>query len=591
MSDDSIYFKTAAGEAAVRERTRLVQRNLRTVLILIDGLADVAALKTKAGDAAMVDAAVIELESMGLIGVKRANETNSTDASAAPPLTFEIAEAMPTPTGGGAESAPPPALELTGGAMAPPAGPSAEPSGHSSWLKRLRQRRQEAREEAVYDEAYGRAVDLSVAEPSTPEFVVPAAAAGPSMRLKREVKVGRMALLAALVAIVLAVMRVVFYPYEEYRPRYEEALTKALGEKVSIGNLRVAFLPMPVIMLEKVSVGDTPPHATADMVRLSPDLISLFADHRYRQVSIQGMNILAAGTSRLSRWFKPAAKGRAAVDQVDVENLWFSAGDERLGPLSGTVRIDPVRGIDQIRLGDPGRVRVEALPTSAGLSLTLAASNWLSPLVPPIKFSALEVKGDLGDGGFSIKKLEGLAYDGQFSGLGEIDWRDGARLTLQLELRHVAVEKLVGALEGPALLEGRVDAKLRIASQANRLSGLHDGLRADGSFTINRGQFKRIDLAEALKLGAQRPPGAAHGGTTGFEELEGNWSSDARSVRLTGLRMASGLMHASGNATVSRGAEPAISGSVSVALNGGSGVRATVAISGSALDPESKASR
>ena len=56
-----------------------------------------------------------------------------------------------------------------------------------------------------------------------------------------------------------------------------------------------------------------------------------------------------------------------------------------------------------------------------------ASSNWLSPLQPPIKFTTLEVKGELGDGGFSMKKLEGLAYDGQFSGQGEISWRDGVK--------------------------------------------------------------------------------------------------------------------------------------------------------------------
>lgn len=67
MNDEQVFFKTPAGEDAVRERTRLVQRNLRMVLILVDGVIDAAALKNKVGDAAMVDSALAELNRMGLI--------------------------------------------------------------------------------------------------------------------------------------------------------------------------------------------------------------------------------------------------------------------------------------------------------------------------------------------------------------------------------------------------------------------------------------------------------------------------------------------------------------------------------------------
>ena len=49
MNYDQVYVKTREGEEAVHQRTRLVQRNLRTVLILIDGKSSVAELIAKAG--------------------------------------------------------------------------------------------------------------------------------------------------------------------------------------------------------------------------------------------------------------------------------------------------------------------------------------------------------------------------------------------------------------------------------------------------------------------------------------------------------------------------------------------------------------
>ena len=94
MSDERIFFKTTAGEAAVRERTRLVQRNLRTVLILVDGLADIGALKAKAGDATLVDAAIIELEAMGLIETR--DGSRAVETGVAPPLTLATADPSPS---------------------------------------------------------------------------------------------------------------------------------------------------------------------------------------------------------------------------------------------------------------------------------------------------------------------------------------------------------------------------------------------------------------------------------------------------------------------------------------------------------------
>ncbi|MBL8490176.1 MAG: hypothetical protein JNM82_05290, partial [Rhodocyclaceae bacterium] len=85
MDPTSIYCKTAQGEAAMQQRTRLVQRNLRMVLIIVDGHSDVEALKTKIADASMVVPALRELERMGLVETveSRAARDISPAASAA----------------------------------------------------------------------------------------------------------------------------------------------------------------------------------------------------------------------------------------------------------------------------------------------------------------------------------------------------------------------------------------------------------------------------------------------------------------------------------------------------------------------------
>ena len=51
IDPDLIYAKTVAGEKAMQERTRVVQRNIRMVLILVDGNATVAELCNRTGNA------------------------------------------------------------------------------------------------------------------------------------------------------------------------------------------------------------------------------------------------------------------------------------------------------------------------------------------------------------------------------------------------------------------------------------------------------------------------------------------------------------------------------------------------------------
>ena len=62
-----VFAKTAAGEEAMLQRTRVVQRNVRMVLILVDGNATVAELCDKTGNAQLTQSALLELENDGFI--------------------------------------------------------------------------------------------------------------------------------------------------------------------------------------------------------------------------------------------------------------------------------------------------------------------------------------------------------------------------------------------------------------------------------------------------------------------------------------------------------------------------------------------
>ncbi len=70
MDSDLIYAKTASGEEAVQKRTRLMQRNVRMVLILVDGQSTVADLCQKTNNPKLTESALAELENNGLIELR-----------------------------------------------------------------------------------------------------------------------------------------------------------------------------------------------------------------------------------------------------------------------------------------------------------------------------------------------------------------------------------------------------------------------------------------------------------------------------------------------------------------------------------------
>ncbi|MBK8917707.1 MAG: hypothetical protein IPM73_06590 [Betaproteobacteria bacterium] len=67
MDQNLIYAKTPSGDEAVRQSTRVVQRNLRMVLVQVDGKLTVGELATKIGNPKMVEQSLSELEEGGFI--------------------------------------------------------------------------------------------------------------------------------------------------------------------------------------------------------------------------------------------------------------------------------------------------------------------------------------------------------------------------------------------------------------------------------------------------------------------------------------------------------------------------------------------
>jgi hypothetical protein len=597
MNDELIFVKTPSGEDAVRDRTRLVQRNLRMVLILVDGCADVAALKLKAGDAVMTEAALRELERIGLIESTEAHTTLPAHGFVIPSLTSysdaPVAEsierpASPAETVFDTESLPPIVATLSvhvdSGRGERPI-QSVERTSPLEWVTNwwagVRMRRAQAREERTYEKAYGEARHDEIGGSHV--------LASP-VRKKHKAKVARFIALISFIVLILGAVRVVTYPYDQYRPAIEARLSKILDDDVKIEYIRAAFSPLPTLILERVRVGASD-YATADTIRLVPEPLSLLSGDRFHEINVDGLHVRDVGLVRLSRWFSPSEVRNLRVREFRVEGLSIDLGWTLLGGLAGTAELDNQRGFSKFTLRPTqGDFRVEAVPTASGIRLSVKSGEWVAPLDPPVVTSAMELLGTLSPGHFVIDKVEARLYDGLLSGNGTIAWDGTPNMTLKLAFQHANTSKLLDALRAPALLDGQASGQVQLTSDGLSSKWLNQTVRIDGVINVLRGSLKRIDLAGALRPGGPQDR-APRGGDTGFEEFSGKFALNGQSFRLSNFRLSSGLMLASGQATVTR-QSGAISGTANVEMRGSaSAPKALLTISGSAANPQLKAAR
>jgi hypothetical protein len=594
MKDDLIYIKTPTGEDAVQERTRLVQRNLRMVLILIDGVVNVASLKQEVGDSAMVESALTELERLGLIETSEVAKARAASEIETLPFVSNITMTTSEPvvevplvqtdTVFDEETA---AQVLIAAKYSPAAVVHPEQvkaqrksplTDISGWWQATRQERAQAKEEALYEAAYGKdAVEEIDARPPPP----------PKRPGVTVVFRWSWLVIGAVGVVALALLTLVLFPYDNYRPEFEQRLSQALGDEVKIGEVRLGFSPYPGIVLERVSVG-ADPYLTANHVQLLPEFGSLFGP-RYREAQVDGVRVKEFGLGRFSKWFLPAGMGDAAVARLEITGLAVDLAGGSIEGLRGTARVDDQQGLSKLVLrGKEGDLRIEVSPGATGVGLSLSATSWTAPFHPELLFSFLEMRGELVPGRLTMNSIDGRLYDGSLTGDGAITWTQEANLTLKLTFQRLAADRLLPALGAEPFVDGALSGKVQVNSKAVALQRLDKDLQMEGSFTIERGSLKHVDLAEAIRSGQQT---TLRGGTTHFQEFSGAFAVDAHAVRFSGLQMSSGLMRVAGQMSLSR-PDGALSGRAGMEMRGSAtAAKAAVTISGNAKEPEIKVNR
>lgn len=507
MDQNLVYAKTPIGDEAVRQRTRVARRNLRMVLVLVDGKMTVGELGAKLNDPSLVENALHELEQGGYIAP-------SLEAVSVWQESKLWLDQLKVPVG-------------------------SSPSPRS--LSQLDSPGASSRSSTFDRPILPAGVTTDVAGPTTH-------AASPRLRRLQLTYVG-----FGLIAVVLVTMAVfLFFPYDRFKPAIENELARIWQVPARVGGVRLILLPQPGLLLSDVRVGEGG-ESVFEKIRVH----SLFAMlgsgvHSLSRIEILGGTVNADHLVGLS----PADNGRRKsiqkwlMQQVVVENLSVAAGPLTLRQLSGEVSFRADGGIEKVFLQTvDNTLRVTAEPTLLGPRLMIEGFGWRPTDAPPVTFESLHATGLLQKGRLVVNSFDMQTFGGVLRGNWLVEWNQGLVMAGNATLERVDCRRMTALFVPSLALEGDLMGNFRLRGAGSDWDSMWASMDAALDAMVLRGVLNGIDLGEAARRGRGS---TVRAGSTKFDRLKVNVTIDPRQIRGRNLAMNAGMFTATGQFVATR---------------------------------------
>lgn len=520
MDANLIFVKTPIGDEAVRQSTRVVQRNLRMVLILVDGNLNVGELSAKIGDQRLVEGALRDLEEGGFIALK-------------PGMVLGREETKKEPVVGETSSAFPASQFSTFGNRS-----LSTPSQHSR-----------SSQFSSFGKPILPAAGYQNSPTAVPEKPVrekrphPESARDPAKPLA----LGRWLIGVPLGLLMIVLLIVALYPYGHFKPGLEAAATRLLQAPVRIEAVGFSFLPQPALTLSDVKFGDAEEGSVA-LVRIdSPWALFGSGPEVLSSVSLVDANFSADFLADLALFKSPpAANGEEVlIQQINVDHLTVTVRDLALRDLSGRISFNAGRAEQATLRNDAVGLRLLAKPSADGLRLDIQGTGW-QPLGVALGFNSLQAKGMLQKGKLLIENVDTTFLNGILKGNWLLEWNGaGFSMAGDASLEHLDSQKVTAALAPSLGLEGDLNGSLHLRASGPDWGSLWNGVEARLDADILRGMLHGIDLGDVAR-------GGSGSGSTKFDRLQAALTISANQVIGRDVQISAGVMSASGQFVVGR---------------------------------------
>ena len=524
MNPRLVFAKTPAGDDALRQGTRLVQRNLRMVLLQVDGQLTVSELSTKIGNAQLVESALLELEESGfIVATLEANSFASQD--------FDTRETFAV--SGNAAAASSHAL-----------------SGFSSFDPvSLIPEEGEEKLDSVTTEAFPDTQVLSEKKVESPvQQVAETEASEQSQQSSGGVL--KKLFLGVLVILLLVAGGVFFYPYNNYRPIIEKHLTEFFGVDVHVGKVAVTFFPESRLRIQGVKIGDD---SSIDEIQLPSPLalrnvktaflVLPVVEVKNAKFSVERL-LHAPGLARDEEVEQALRIGRLRIDRLRID----LNSELHLSELNADFVFDVAGNFEKALLTADGKklkLNVERVGTMFGIDVE--GRDW-KPDGIPMTFGLLQTRAILQEKRLTLENFDTSLLGGLLKGRWVFDWANGLNLSAELSATRLDSRKMSAAFFPNTRLEGDLSAAGKLRSQAKEWDQLWQELEAQFDVDIGPGIFYGADPIEAARRGDLE----TRAGSTRFQRIRASVSLNPKQLALRNLQLDSGAVNGVGQFVVTR---------------------------------------
>lgn len=529
MNTNLIYAKTPTGDEAVRQSTRVVQRNLRMVLVQVDGKMSVQELSAKIGNPRLVEAALRELAEGGYIvplqsddpvWVERSSAAESAGYQEAqqPMSQFSVFGAKTTTPPASGEA---PSAASNFSSFGKPVLPSRGNGAASGFKPSMMPPPFQAERELV---------------PDAPR----------SARLNAR-HIG----LALLAVGLLSAGTLAFYPYERFKPELEAAASKFVGAPVTVGRVGLAIYPTPHLKLAGVKVGSAG-EGGVDEVRISSPLALLgSAPIRISRIDVTGARLSPKQLVALPFFQADDGKAREVlIRKLRIEHSELVLAESlSFADIYGNIDFRADGSLEKATFESSDRsVLVEAKPAPLGVALNIEGRAW-KPAGTSAVFASLQASGVLQGDKLLVQNIDTTFLGGILRGNWLLDWGKGLAMAGDGTLSRLDMRK-VGAAFVPSLkMEGELSGAFKLRASGRNWEGLWRNTEASLSTEISRGTLHGLDLGEAARRNGASD---VRGGATKFDWLRSTLSVTPKQIVSRDVRMDAGMLTATGQFVAER---------------------------------------
>ncbi|MDD4912230.1 MAG: hypothetical protein PHP57_08030 [Sideroxydans sp.] len=370
------------------------------------------------------------------------------------------------------------------------------------------------------------------------------------------------------------------WPMQNYIPVIEKRLSNQFTQVVKVGGISASLLPTPSLSLKNVVIGQGE-EVKVDSVLLKFDVTKIFASQKAISEAELSSLVLDGKTFEQSlEWLSHvAADEHYPIRHMTLSSVTVATEGFKLPVLRGGVELSDQLVSRVVLHSEDEKMNIELLRGNSNWQISFGIKERSLPFVPQIIFSDFTAKGNLSHGEVVINQIDGHAYDGILSGNGKVSWLKGWQVQGRFQAKTMELVKILPQYG----VTGEVFADGSYNLQSANLAQLGETPKVEVTFTAKKGSINGVDVVETARLGSR-----THllGGRTHFDEFTGTLQIENHHQRYRQLKIASGMLSASGSMDVAPNDQ--LSGSLNAEIKMRAGSSA-LALSGTSVEPRLQA--